>query len=90
MLSGIYQVETSSSTYIFDFTSKQFQRIGKEATSGYYYHAPLRKDNNWISFESVSELEVGKPVQIFSQGISDEPDVITVRTTTPVVGITNL
>ncbi|MGZ4659834.1 MAG: hypothetical protein ACXVYB_00985 [Arthrobacter sp.] len=74
-------VETEASTYELDLVAMRLRRLPKlEGVPGEYAVSRLRKDAEWIQFEFLAPLEIGKPAQ-FMLIIRDD-GVRTVRTTT--------
>jgi hypothetical protein len=79
-------LETEASTYELDLGAWRLRRIPKdENVTGYWAAARLRKDAEWIPFEILEPLEVGKPARFMLTIRND--GVRTIRTTTPVLEI---
>lgn len=81
-------VETEASTYELDLAAMRLRRIPKsdDVVVGQYAASRLRKDAEWIEFEFLAPLEIGKPAQFLLVIRND--GVRTIRTTTFVQAIT--
>jgi hypothetical protein len=79
-------VTTEASTYELDIERMWLRRLPKiEGDTGVFAAAKLRRDAEWIDFEFLAPLEIGKPAQFLLVIRND--GVRTVRTTTPVQSI---
>jgi hypothetical protein len=79
-------VETEASTYELDLGAMRLRRLPKaEGVTGHYAVSRLRKDAEWIEFEFLAPLEIGKPAQFLLVIRND--GVRTIRTTTFVQSI---
>lgn len=80
-------VETEASTYELDLARMRLRRMPKpEGKPGIFAVSKLRRDTEWIQFEFLAPLEIGKPAQFML--IIRNDGVRTVRTTTFVQSIT--
>lgn len=80
-------VETEASTYELDLAKMRLRRLPKiPPDAGVFERSKLRRDAEWIQFEFLAPLEIGKPAQ-FLLVIRDD-GVRTVRTTTFVQSVT--
>jgi hypothetical protein len=79
-------VETEASSYELDLAAMRLRRVPKaEGETGHWAASRLRKDAEWIEFEFLAPLEIGKPAQFLLVIRND--GVRTIRTTTLVQAI---
>lgn len=79
-------VETEASTYELDLAAMRLRRMPKaEPGIGLMAAAKLRRDAEWMQFEFLAPLEIGKPAQFLL--ILRNDGVRTIRTTTLVQAI---
>jgi hypothetical protein len=79
-------VETEASTYELDLAAMRLCRRPKpQGGSGHWAASRLRRDAEWIEFEFLAPLEIGKPAQFLLVIRND--GVRTVRTTTLVQSV---
>lgn len=80
-------METEASSYELDLAAMRLRRIPKpEGKTGEWAASRLRMDAEWIQFEFLEPLEVGKPARFLLVIRND--GVRTIRTTTFVQSIT--
>ena len=79
-------VETEASSYELDLAAMRLRRVPKaDGKPGHWAASRLRKDAEWIEFEFLAPLEIGKPAQFLLVIRND--GVRTIRTTTFVQAI---
>lgn len=87
---GVWLVRTETSAYRLDLDARLASRLpgdGVTPDSDEVFVAALRKDGLVWSLDELVHCSIGEPMVILAHGISDDPDVSTVRRTTFVQSI---
>lgn len=84
---GTWVVKTRSAAYLLDLDEKLAVRKPNSEPEENYQSADLRKDGEAWQVEEVVTCEVGSPMKVYASGINDDPQVKTLRLTTPVISI---
>lgn len=81
--SKMYTVHTETgSVYDFDFDQMRMRRVNETGN-----FANMRQDNEWINLVTVPEINVGEGMRFVVSGLHEDPNVVTIRTTSYVVKV---
>lgn len=81
--SKTYTIHTETgSVYDFDLPRMRMRRVNDTGN-----FKDLRQDGEWVSLVSIPTVVVGQPMRFVVAGLNDDPSVVTIRTTSPVIKI---
>lgn len=81
--SKMYTVYTETgSVYDFDLDQMRMRRVNERGDK-----YSLRQDDDWISLVTIPNFTIGESMKFVVSGLNEDPDIVTIRTTSYVIKV---